>query len=435
MAETRLQAKDAAELIEVDYDPLPAVADTAKALQPGQPQVHPEAPGNLAFDWHYGDEAKTKAAFASAARTVRLDLINNKVICNAMEPRACVAEPDAANDRLTLHVCTQGGWGFRDILAQNLGLEADKVRVLTPDVGGGFGMKGFYYPEYTMAGFAARKLNRPVKWTGERGESFLSDTMGRDHVTKAELAFDASNRITALRVNVISNMGAYYYQYAPYIPTLAALKVLPGVYAIPTLSYSVQGVFTNTVPVDAYRGAGRPESIYCMERVIEAAARELGVDVTELQADQLHQARADALQHGRRRDLRHGRVRPGHGHRHAASRLAGCRRAQAGGRQPRQVSRHRHVLLHRIDHGRSRPSTPPSASSRTARSRSWSAPRPTARATTRPTRRCSTSASACRSSRSASSRATPTRSRPVAAPAARARSPRRGSRSTVLPTP
>ena len=199
-----------------------------------------------------------------------------------MEPRACVAEPDAANDRLTLHVCTQGGWGFRDILAQNLGLEADKVRVLTPDVGGGFGMKGFYYPEYTMAGFAARKLNRPVKWTGERGESFLSDTMGRDHVTVAELAFDASNRITALRVNVISNMGAYYYQYAPYIPTLAALKVLPGVYAIPTLSYSVQGVFTNTVPVDAYRGAGRPELIYCMERVIEAAARELGVDVTEL---------------------------------------------------------------------------------------------------------------------------------------------------------
>ncbi len=282
VAETRLQAKDAAELIEVNYEPLPAVADTAKALQPGQAQVHPEVPGNLAFDWHYGDEARTKAAFASAARTVRLELVNNKVICNAMEPRACVAEPDGVGDRLTLHVCTQGGWGFRDILAQNLGLDPDKVRVITPDVGGGFGMKGFYYPEYTMAGFAARQLKRPVKWTGERGESFLSDTMGRDHVTTAELAFDARNRITGLRVNVISNMGAYYYQYAPYIPTGAALKVLPGVYDIPALSYSVQGVFTNTVPVDAYRGAGRPESIYCMERLIEYAARELGVDVNEL---------------------------------------------------------------------------------------------------------------------------------------------------------
>jgi carbon-monoxide dehydrogenase large subunit len=199
-----------------------------------------------------------------------------------MEPRACVAEVDGTSGRLTLHVCTQGGWGFRDILAENLGLPAEQVRVLTPDVGGGFGMKSFYYPEYTMAGAAARKLGRPVKWTGERGESFLSDTMGRDHVTTAELAFDADNRITALRVRVISNMGAYYYQYAPYIPTLAALKVLPGVYDIPALSYTVQGVFTNTVPVDAYRGAGRPESIYCMERVIEAAARELGVEPPEL---------------------------------------------------------------------------------------------------------------------------------------------------------
>ena len=282
VAETRLQAQDAAELIDVTYEPLPAVADTAKAIEPGQPAVHPEAPGNLAFDWHYGDAAAVDAAFARAAHVTRLDLVNNKVICNAMEPRACVAEYDTGADKLTLHVGTQGGWGHQDVLADNLGMDKEQVRVVTPDVGGGFGMKAFFYPEYSMAAFAARKLRRPVKWAAERGESFLSDTMGRDHVTTAELAFDADKRIIGMRVDLIANMGAYYYFYAPYIPTGAALKVLPGVYAIPCLSYGVKGVFTNTVPIDAYRGAGRPESIYCVERLIEAAARELKVDPTEL---------------------------------------------------------------------------------------------------------------------------------------------------------
>jgi aerobic carbon-monoxide dehydrogenase large subunit len=282
VAETEHQAQDAAELIEVEYDVLPAVADTAKAMDAGQPQVHPEAPRNVAFDWHYGDAAATDAAFARAAHVTKLDLVNNKVVCNAMEPRACVAEYDSAADKLTVQTCTQGGWGFRDTLADNLGMPQDKVRVITPDVGGGFGMKSFFYPEYTMAAYAARMLKRPVKWRADRGESFLSDTMGRDHVTTAELAFDANKRITGMRVHVTSNMGAYYYFYAPYIPTGAALKVLPGVYDIPVLSYSVHGVFTNTVPVDAYRGAGRPESIYCVERLVEKAARELGVDPTEL---------------------------------------------------------------------------------------------------------------------------------------------------------
>src|SRR3954447_3684761 len=282
VAETRAQAQDAAELIEVDHDVLPAVADPAKAMDAGQPQVHPEAPRNVAFDWHYGDAAVTDAAFARAAHVTKLDLVNNKVVCNAMEPRACVAEYDSAADKLTVQTCTQGGWGFRDTLADNLGMPQDKVRVITPDVGGGFGMKSFFYPEDRMAAYAARMLKRPVKWRADRGESFLSDTMGRDHVTTAELAFDSNKRITGMRVHVTSNMGAYYYFYAPYIPTGAALKVLPGVYDIPVLSYSVHGVFTNTVPVDAYRGAGRPESIYCVERLIEKAARELGVDPTEL---------------------------------------------------------------------------------------------------------------------------------------------------------
>ena len=282
VAETRTQAKDAAELIEVEYADLPAVADTAKALAAGAPQVHPEAPGNLAFDWHHGDEAAVKAAFANATQVVELELINNRVICNAMEPRACVAEWDAHDAKLTLHSCSQGVWMPRNFLAGSLGLEPEQVRVVTPDVGGGFGMKAFFYPEYAMAGFAARALGRPVKWTAERGESYLSDTMGRDHVTTAKIAFDADHRILGLKVDLIANMGAYYFAFAPYIPTGAALKVLPGVYDVKALSYGVKGVFTNTVPVDAYRGAGRPESIYCIERLMDYAADQLGVDPVEL---------------------------------------------------------------------------------------------------------------------------------------------------------
>ena len=282
VAETRMQAKDAAELIEVEYEDLPSVADTAGALAKGAGQVHPEAPGNLAFDWHFGDEAATDAALAKAARVVELELINNRVICNAMEPRAAVAVWNAADGKLTVETCTQGGWGHRDILAQNLGLEADRVRVITPDVGGGFGMKAFFYPEYSLTAHACRALNRPVKWTAERGESYLSDVMGRDHVTTARVGFDADHRIVGLKVDLIANMGAYYYQFAPYIPTGAALKVLPGVYDVKVLSYGVKGVFTNTCPVDAYRGAGRPESIYCMERLMDYAADQLGVDPIEL---------------------------------------------------------------------------------------------------------------------------------------------------------
>lgn len=282
VAETREQAKDAAELIDVEYDDLPAVADTTGALAPGAAQVHPEAPGNLAFDWHYGDEAGVAEAFGKAARVVKLELINNRVICNAMEPRACVADWDAASQKLTLQTGTQGVWMPRNILAASLGLDPEQVRVQTGDVGGGFGMKAFFYPEYAMTGYAARALGRPVKWTGERGESFLSDTMGRDHVTVAQVAFDADHRILGLKVDLVANMGAYYFAFAPYIPTGAALKVLPGVYDVKVLSYGVKGVFTNTVPVDAYRGAGRPESIYCMERLMDYAAAELGVDRVEL---------------------------------------------------------------------------------------------------------------------------------------------------------
>ncbi len=282
VAETRAQARDAAELVEIDWEPLDAVVDTAGAIGAGALPVHAECPNNVAFDWHFGDEKAVADAFAKAARTVRLELVNNRLVCNPMEPRAAVAEWDAAAGKLTVHTCTQGGWAFRDVLAQSLGLPKEKVRVLTPDVGGGFGMKAMFYGEYTLCAFAAKKLARPVKWTSERGEAFLSDSQGRDHVTVAELAFDADHRILGMRCRVIANMGAYYYFYAPFIPTWAALKVLPGVYDVKCLSYGVKAVFTNTVPVDAYRGAGRPESIYCMERLMDVAAAELGIDRLEL---------------------------------------------------------------------------------------------------------------------------------------------------------
>ncbi len=282
VAETVQQARDAAELVEVDYEELEPVVDTAAAAE-SPVRVHEDLASNVAFDWQYGEEKAVEEAFARAAHVTRLEFVNNRVVCNAMEPRACVAEYDAAADRMTVWAPTQGGWMHRDVIAEAvLGMPKEKVRVLTPDVGGGFGMKSFVYPEYGMAAWAARKLGRPVKWVAERGESFLSDTQGRDHVTVAEMAFDADHRILGMRVHVTANMGAYYYFFAPFIPTGAALKVLPGVYDVKNLCYRVTGVMTNTVPVDAYRGAGRPESIYCIERLMEAAAAELGVPGPEL---------------------------------------------------------------------------------------------------------------------------------------------------------
>ena len=279
VAETLSQAKDAAELIDVDIEPLAAVSDTAQASA-ANAQLYDEAPNNVAFDWHYGDKDGADAAFANAAHVTKLDLINNRLVCSAMEPRAAISVFE--DGKLTCYTCTQGGWAFKDTLAANLGLEPENVRVITPDVGGGFGMKAMFYTEYTMTAFAARDLGRAVRWTSDRSEAFLSDTQGRDHVTVAELAFNADKRITGMRVHTTANMGAHYYFFAPFIPTGAALKVLPGVYDIPVLSYGVTGVVTNTVPVDAYRGAGRPESIYCVERLIDAAARELGIDPVDL---------------------------------------------------------------------------------------------------------------------------------------------------------
>ncbi len=283
VAERLDQAKDAAELIEVTYESLGATTDTVGATAPGQPLVHDNVPDNRAFDWEFGDRAAVDQAFQGAAHVTKLRIVNNRVVANPMEPRAAVAEFDVASGKLTVHECTQGGWSHRDIIASVLKMEKDQVRVITPDVGGGFGMKIMMYPEYVLAAWAARQLQRPVKWTAERAaDGFVSDVMGRDHVTEAELALDADHKILGMRVETHANLGAYVNLFAPYIPTGAALKVLPGVYDVQHLVYRVQGVLTNTTPVDAYRGAGRPESIYLMERLIDAAARELGVEPTEL---------------------------------------------------------------------------------------------------------------------------------------------------------
>ncbi|MDX1540329.1 MAG: xanthine dehydrogenase family protein molybdopterin-binding subunit [Geminicoccaceae bacterium] len=293
VAETLAQARDAAELIEVDYESLPAVTDMISATDDGAPLVYDHVKNNLAFDWQYGDQAAVDSAFESAAHVTRVDIVNNRVVANPMEPRAIVAEWDDTAGKLTAHVCTQGGWAHKSTFASILGIPEEQVRVVTPDVGGGFGMKIFFYPEYGLAAWAARALKRPVRWTAERSaDGFVADCMGRDHLTHAELALDSDHRILGMRVETRAGMGAYINMFAPFIPTGAALKVLPGVYDVKKLAYRVKGVLTNTTPIDAYRGAGRPESIYLMERLIDAAARDVGLEPTELRRKNFIQADA-----------------------------------------------------------------------------------------------------------------------------------------------
>ncbi|MEM7528790.1 MAG: xanthine dehydrogenase family protein molybdopterin-binding subunit [Pseudomonadota bacterium] len=280
IAEDLATAKDAAELIEIDYDPLDAVVETDRALSPDEPEIHPEAPNNLCYDWGIGEEQATEAALASAARVVELELINNRVVANPIETRGALAEWDGT--RLTMHYNGQGVWDMKDELARRLRLDPENVHALTPDVGGGFGMKAFNYPEHFCIAEAARRLGRPVKWIGERSESILADAMGRDHVTKMWAGFDDQNRITAMKVECISNLGAYLSAFGVYIASDLAARVLTGVYDLQTAWFNVKGVFTNTTPVDAYRGAGRPEAQYALERLMDKCARELGVDPLEL---------------------------------------------------------------------------------------------------------------------------------------------------------
>jgi carbon-monoxide dehydrogenase large subunit len=283
VAETKDQAREAAELVEVDYEELPAVATVSKAIAAGAPLVWEQAKGNTCFDWHLGDAAATDAAFAKAHKVVKLDLVNNRILPNAIEPRAAIGEYDAATGDYALTTTSQNPHLTRLLLgAFSFGVPEHKLRVVAPDVGGGFGSKISHYPEELIVLWAARKVRRPVKWTAQRSESFMSDAHGRDHLTHAELAVDRDGRFLGLRVHTVANMGAYLSTFAPAIPTYLYATLLAGCYKTPAIHAEVRAVFTNTVPVDAVRGAGRPEAAYVIERLVELAARELGMDRVEL---------------------------------------------------------------------------------------------------------------------------------------------------------
>jgi aerobic carbon-monoxide dehydrogenase large subunit len=283
VAETAAIARDAVEQIAVDYEPLSAVVDTAHALDAGQPAVWEENPGNRCFEWEVGDSAPVQRALAGAKHRVLLTLVNNRVIVNSMEMRGAIGEYDPGEDSYTLWSSTQGSHFVRNLLAEHvLNMPENRIRVVTPDVGGGFGMKLFLYPEHVLVLWAAKRVGRPVKWVPDRSEAFVTDTQGRDNVTRLDLALDDELRFIGLSVELIANMGAYLSNFAPEIPTFSGAVMYSGVYAIPAIHVVSTGVFTNTVPVDAYRGAGRPEAAYALERLIDVAARRLGVAPDEL---------------------------------------------------------------------------------------------------------------------------------------------------------
>jgi aerobic carbon-monoxide dehydrogenase large subunit len=283
VADTYEHARDAAELIDVDYEPLDAVVHPGDALKPGAPAVHDIAPDNRSFVWALGDKAAVDAAFAKAAHVTTLEFENNRLIPNAIEPRAALAHYSRADDGYTLYVSNQNPHVERLLMtAFVLNLPEHKVRVIAPDVGGGFGSKIYLYAEETAMMWASHKINRPIKWTADRSEAFLSDAHGRDHVSKAELAIDAQGHFLALRVDTKAALGAYLSTFASCVPTILYGTLLAGQYKTPAIHVTVTGVFTHTAPVDAYRGAGRPEATYLVERIVETAARELKLDPIEL---------------------------------------------------------------------------------------------------------------------------------------------------------
>ncbi|MCW6510764.1 xanthine dehydrogenase family protein molybdopterin-binding subunit [Lichenifustis flavocetrariae] len=282
IAETYAQAREAGEQVNVDYDVLPAVVDTGSARSVGGEPVHEVAPDNTVFEWHLGNKPETEAAFARAAHVTKLDIVNNRLIPNAMEPRAAVGDYDDGADSFTLYTTSQNPHVARLVLSAFNGIAPEnKLRVIAPDVGGGFGSKIFIYAEETVCVWAAKKVNRPVKWNSDRTEAFLSDAHGRDHVTHAELATDANGMMIGLRVHTTANLGAYLSTFSSSVPTYLYAPLLSGQYNIPAIYCEVDAVYTNTAPVDAYRGAGRPEATFVIERIVEVAARELGFDPAE----------------------------------------------------------------------------------------------------------------------------------------------------------
>ncbi|MCQ0987620.1 xanthine dehydrogenase family protein molybdopterin-binding subunit [Jiella marina] len=282
VADTALQARDAAELIEVEYEPLDAVADLKSAQVEGSALVWPDAGSNLAGQMHVGDASATDAAFAEAARTTRIDLVQNRLVCNYMEVRSAIGEFVEGEDRYVLTSGSQGVHGLRDTLAEKVfKIDPAKIRVVTHDVGGGFGTKAFLYREYALVLFAGKQLGRPVKWTSDRGEHFVTDTHGRDNLVTGEVAMDENGRFTALRIKIAANLGAYSSQFGPMIPWFG-MSMATGLYDIPAIDVTCDLYYTNTVPVDAYRGAGRPEAAYLIERLVDQCARDLGVGRDEI---------------------------------------------------------------------------------------------------------------------------------------------------------
>lgn len=284
IAETREQAKDAAQLVNVNYEELPVEVNAADAIKPGASLVHDLAPDNICFDWELGNpKEEVDQALADAAHITTLEFVNQRVVANAIEPRSYNAAYDAVSEKYTLYTSTQNPHLIRLLMsAFVLGIPEHKVRVVGPDVGGGFGSKIFHYPEEALLTWAAKKINRPIKWTAERTESFLTDAHGRDHITKAEMGFDTTGKILGLRVKTFANLGAYLSTFSPCVPTYLHGTLLQGLYTTPKINVDVTGVFTNTTPVDAYRGAGRPEATYLLERLIDLAALEMKMDPAEL---------------------------------------------------------------------------------------------------------------------------------------------------------
>lgn len=283
VADSAAAARDAAEAIEVEYEALPAVVDSLAALAPGAPQIWPQAPGNLTFRFEKGDRAAVEAAFARAAHVVTLDLVNNRVHAAPIEPRGAIGRHDPATGSFDLELAGQSVHNIRDQLASGVfHLPPERIRVHCPDVGGGFGLKNFLFPEHVLVLFAARRLERPVRWVADGSEEFLGAVHGRDMQGRARLALDAEGRFLALHAEMAADMGAYCSSHGPSCPTNSCSTALGGVYAIPAMLLEVRGAFTNTLPVDAYRGAGKPEANYITERLVEAAARQCGFDPVAL---------------------------------------------------------------------------------------------------------------------------------------------------------
>ncbi len=283
LAETRAAARDASELVDVDCSILPAVANLEAASADGAPLVWDDAPGNVCFDWEIGDAAATDEAFSKARKIASIDVVNNRLIANAIEPRSAIGDYDSGKDEYTLYTTSQNPHVIRLLMgAFVMGIPEHKLRVIAPDVGGGFGSKIFHYAEEAIVTWASRKVDRPVKWTADRSESFISDAHGRDHITHAEMAMDDDGKFLGLRVSTRANLGAYLSTFGPSIPTYLYATLLAGTYKTPAIYAAVKGMFTNTVPVDAYRGAGRPEASYLLERLVDRAAKVAGLDPVEI---------------------------------------------------------------------------------------------------------------------------------------------------------